>query len=118
MTHFAVTGAHLQLQVSKVVGLINIDGVEDTWSGERPAEPRQRRVFIVYGDVANASAALEASPPLAEGRTSANTQKNPDFRSIFERIAQQQDPQTQTGRTRAAPTAHSLCPTTNWPKKR
>ena len=74
------------------MGLIGIDGVEDTWSGERPAEPDQEGCRMVYGDVRNASAGLEVSSSLAEGRTSAGSSKNPNFRSMFEGIAQQQDP--------------------------
>ena len=74
------------------MGLIDIDGVEDRWSGERPAEPDEEGCQMVYADVRNVSAGLEVSSPLAEGTTSAGSSKNPNFRSIFEGMAQQQDP--------------------------
>ena len=99
------------------MGLIDIDGVEDTWSGERPAEPDEEGCRMMYGDVRNASAGLEVSSPLAaEGRTSAGSSKNPNFRSIFEGIAQQQDPDSD-GEDTSRPKADSDAEDKSRPKQ-
>ena len=97
------------LQVGKVVGLIDIDGFDDSSNFDKVAEPPEEEgdCLMMCVDGREASAGLEVSSPLAQGTTSASSSQNWNFSSIFEEIVQQQDPGDTDGEKRSSPKANA-----------